>query len=271
VTAAPLKCFFYREPGKLNFGDDLSPVIVEYVSGRRCVYSEPHSADLAAIGSIIDIALKPRVTVFRSLAVKMLGRQRLPVWGSGILQPALISAKARSTSHLNFLAVRGKLTANLLSQKSVPLGEPGLFLGEYFQERKKSVRLGIVPHYVDAKLNSFSEFAKRFPKAKIINVRMEPLEVARQISECEIVLSSSLHGLVAADAFGIPNSRVKFSDALLGGDWKFNDYASAISRHDIAPINLSGDKIEEVVRSQDTAYWKNMPELLQKLRKSLII
>jgi hypothetical protein len=38
------------------------------------------------------------------------------------------------------------------------------------------------------------------------------------------VLSSSLHGLIAADALGVPNAWIGLSDALRGGDFKFRDY-----------------------------------------------
>ena len=35
-----------------------------------------------------------------------------------------------------------------------------------------------------------------------------------------------MHGLLAADAIGIPNAWLKLSDRLRGGDFKFQDYYS---------------------------------------------
>jgi pyruvyltransferase len=267
VSPTPLKCYYWQRPGSKNFGDELSPIIVEYVSGRRCVYSEPQKADIAAIGSIIDATLQRRPKILRSLDVLLATRSRIAIWGSGILEPSSVS---KTFFHLDFLAVRGKLTASLLNQNSLPFGDPALFVGEYFQERKKSCALGIVPHYVDANTKELADLVARFPAARVIDVAQDPMEVTRQISECEMILSSSLHGLVVADAFGIPNARLKFSD-LWGGDWKFNDYASGINRTNIEPINLNGTLIELTLRSQNTEHWKSLPEVRRKLRNALVI
>ena len=42
-----------------------------------------------------------------------------------------------------------------------------------------------------------------------------------------MVLSSSLHGLVAADSFGVPNRHIVLSHKPKGDGFKFDDYYSA--------------------------------------------
>ena len=48
-----------------------------------------------------------------------------------------------------------------------------------------------------------------------------------EIAQSEMILSSSLHGLIIADAFRIPNKRIYFTEAPLGSGIKFDDYYSA--------------------------------------------
>jgi pyruvyltransferase len=50
-----------------------------------------------------------------------------------------------------------------------------------------------------------------------------------EILECEFIASSSLHGLIASDSYGIPNVRLKISDQIIGGDFKFEDYYEGVS------------------------------------------
>ena len=69
------------------------------------------------------------------------------------------------------------------------------------------------------------------PTIKAINPRDEPLKVVAEIGACRRIVTSSLHGMVVADAFGIPR-RVEISNVLRteteGGDFKFRDYSLAI-------------------------------------------
>ena len=58
-------------------------------------------------------------------------------------------------------------------------------------------------------------------------VGRDPLEVIREIATCERIVSSSLHGLVTADAFGIPR-RWQLSERVRGAAFKFRDYAAAL-------------------------------------------
>ena len=74
----------------------------------------------------------------------------------------------------------------------------------------------------------WSQFADRYPaQVTVINVRRHPSAVIRDIASCGAILSSSLHGLVVADSYGIPAAWTSGSPPLTGGDFKFQDYASA--------------------------------------------
>src|SRR5690606_5762303 len=88
---------------------------------------------------------------------------------------------------------------------------------------EKGDAIGFLPHGTSLKR------MKTLPKTiKLIDVRRPPREVLREIGSCRLVLSESLHGLIAADAFEIPNIWVVPNPEMIGGTFKFNDYFSAL-------------------------------------------
>ena len=65
---------------------------------------------------------------------------------------------------------------------------------------------------------------------KIIDICAGEKEFINELLEVENVISSSLHGLIMADAYGIPNARVNISNKLIGGHFKFKDYCLSVGR-----------------------------------------
>ena len=51
----------------------------------------------------------------------------------------------------------------------------------------------------------------------------------RELAACASIVTTSLHGLVTADSFGIPAVWTVLEPALSGGDFKFRDYESVIT------------------------------------------
>ena len=128
--------------------------------------------------------------------------------------------------------VRGIFSLNRLRKKlsmpfaDVPLGDPGL-LSSYLIESStisKKYRLGIIPHYVDSKSPLLNRI--NISNSVIIDVCQDPEAVLLQMQQCELIISSAMHGLIAADSLRIPNRRMVLSDNVIGGDYKFNDYYS---------------------------------------------
>lgn len=124
--------------------------------------------------------------------------------------------------------VRGVWTLGKLMRfvnvKNVLVGDPGLLLPYYYNPKpEKKYKVGITPHIMDYERSKDSNHF-------VIDLRMgdetisEAVErVIYQICQCESILSSSLHGLVVAKAYGIP-AEYFHSASLIGDGFKFRDF-----------------------------------------------
>lgn len=114
-----------------NVGDELSPLLVEKVSGRSVEKTSVEDCNLVAIGSILERIVDARRD------------QPLWVWGSGFIKEG---GKVESTM-LRCAAVRGPLTAKRLVSEVRPqvLGDPGI-LADRLLRRPVQIRweIGIV-------------------------------------------------------------------------------------------------------------------------------
>ncbi len=140
------------------------------------------------------------------------------------------------------LAVRGKLTRQKLLDQGIDCpenyGDPGLLLSKMYPKPEpfEKWQLGIIPHYVDYDSKTVENLAKQ--SIFIINI-LDPLpSIIYQINQCERIISSSLHGLIFADSYGIPNKWVKLSDKIKGNGFKYRDYFSSCGREDTNPIEI---------------------------------
>lgn len=227
------------EHGKKNFGDWLSPVLVAAVAGKPVTYSALDKCDLVGIGSILH-RLKNHFWT-----------HRVHVWGSG-----LIEQRPPFRSPHIFHAVRGKSTAAAIKNQNIKaMGDPGLLSDMLLPERRrdKRFRIGIVPHYVDQRNPAIVEFTKQ-AGVTFIDIFCETLDFIEQVDRCEFILSSSLHGLIIADALGIPNGWIKLSDNVRGNDFKFSDYYSVFGLEKIVPLPFTAKSTPIEVEGWCSAY-----------------
>lgn len=221
-----------------NWGDALNAYLISRVSGKEVVhygsyYNTGWKPTLAGIGSILD-----------NNAVK-----NLVVWGSGFKSEAAVMR----VNPVTVCAVRGQLTRKKLLQAGLACpevyGDPAIALPRFYQSKitKPSFRLGIIPHYVD-KVDSRVLALSRQPGVKVIDVLSDIEDFVDQLCACEVIMSSSLHGLIAADAYGRPRIWMKLSDRIAGDSFKFNDYFSSTSEPTIQAVTLSGnERVEDLV------------------------
>jgi len=198
-----------------NFGDQLNRDIAKYYKLDVDFSSMQHEASVQgpgifALGSILDRASD----FFRGWIV-----------GSGFMD----ADSRKAFYHADVHAVRGRFTAErILTHSRLPLFDPGVLISKIFPASEKRFKLGIVPHYADRNNQQIQSLLKRHHESILmINVQNSPSVVAHQISSCEHIVSSSLHGLVTAHSYGIPCAWLKLSDKVSGDGFKFHDYMSA--------------------------------------------
>lgn len=254
----PLKLYWWRynPPNQLNFGDEITPLIIKEVFGRQCTWTNPKECEIVGVGSIIEI-----------LQRQSKGKD-INVWGSGFIN----EGDKNKLQNLHFFAVRGKLSLDRVNGEKIVLGDPGL-LASYLlnSQPRKKYRLGIVPHYVDLDSRVVKELSKQ-KGVKIINPLSAPKEVTHDIAASECIVSSSLHGLIVADSVGTPNAHLKLSDGLTGGLYKFKDYYSVFpgpSRHVLLRPNDVSNKNAGIIAQKTSQLYKK-PDNLDSLKQSLI-
>lgn len=229
TNLAPIPIHFFRHESFFNLGDELAPYILEKFCGQNLEKVNPGRNEhaLFSVGSILSDACFKTQTI----------------WGSG-----LIAAQARPKVMPNILAVRGPLTARVLQiDGKVPLGDPALLLPDIFQPQRsteKKIKLGIIPHYIDQK-DFVSRFVSQGEKSYIIlNIASDKVEeFISRVVECDFIVSSSLHGVIIAQAYNIPAVWVEFSDKVIGSGFKFFDYFHSVGVAPYKPKRFVDGKI----------------------------
>lgn len=192
---------------------------------RWSVYEE---AELIATGSILGKA-----------------RASMSVFGSGAM-----TERAAPHPEARLWAVRGPRSLEVARRAGADvsktvLGDPALLLPlVHAPPVSPEHPLALVPHYVDREV---ATTLTPPPGSRFVNVlRADPLEVVDEIRSCEAVVSSSLHGLVVAQAYGIPFAWLRLSDKLNGDDTKFYDFAEAVGV-DLKPHATLAQAYEDLV------------------------
>jgi pyruvyltransferase len=197
--------YWWRGAGNKNFGDVLGPELVKKFSRYDVEWAAPEDSELVVIGSILEHLPKG--------------------YGGTVAGIGVAHRKTRkSLESANVLALRGMLTWEATGIKSVPLlADPGLIAPDLINKMpEKEYEVGVISHYSD---NSF----QAGPRDLVIDIR-DPIEdVIINAAKCKKIVASSLHGLILADALGLPRMWKKYS-RVQGAGYKFHDYASSLDQ-----------------------------------------
>lgn len=238
--------FFYRSSIKAywyennhNFGDILNPLFIQKLSDKKAIWINPdlyHYKNYLIIGSILDRANSNSV-----------------IWGAGF-----ISKEAKcSEKPSKVCAVRGPLTRKKLLESGIECpevyGDPALLLPTFYKPKStKKYKLGIIAHYIDRHHSWLEQIND--PEILILDIQSaNPYDFVDQVYSCEKIASSSLHGLIVADAYAIPSLWLEFSDNVVGKGFKFLDYFASVKRQDTDPYIINEDtSIDELMNSFST-------------------
>jgi hypothetical protein len=222
-NTTPLRVHWWKaEP---NFGDAINPLIVGHVAGRPVEHMGPRRAEMFAIGSMLQV-------VKRTQKEPRTSGEKLCVWGTGLLNPIF---GHDFLDNVELALVRGPITAALLKREMKRFGDPGLLINEVLPfDGTRQDRIGIVPHLSLMEDPELLAFVASDPAYLLIDPRDDKAQVCLEIASCAHVFASSLHGLIVADAYGIPNTWIEPK----GQSWlKYLDYAASIGRRDMtAPL-----------------------------------
>lgn len=236
-----------------NWGDDVNAVLCKLISGKEVLpyqYSWLNKPHFLCIGSIIQwYSAKDAI-----------------IWGSGLLQ---------YTKGINppkkVLAVRGPLTRQCLLDNGIECpeiyGDPALLFPEYYRPTiHKQYHVGIICH------QSETEFLKKKvgtdSRFLFIDVRHygKWTDFIDKILSCTVVLSSSLHGVIVADAYDIPNQWCQFTDYVSeNAGFKFKDYFLSVCKHIDSPLKVDLDDEVETIENGVMSVWEPPKIDIQKL------
>ena len=230
--------------GNRNFGDWIGPYIVQQVTGRPTVNVGSSPGVLITAGSILNWATAGAI-----------------VWGSGVA-----NRNDAVDPRADILAVRGPVSRRVALRCGAKCpqvyGDPALLLPRFIPKPDGiQFDIGIVPHYADYPV--ISQFFSGIEGIEIIDVLRPVPDVVADIASCETILSSSLHGLIIADAYDIPSRWVKFSNSVLGDGTKFQDHFLACGREMQEPHEVRYDQpLPPVLPAADT-------DVIEQLREGL--
>ena len=199
-----------------NFGDLLGPLVVQLVLASGGVISGVGSSRLLSVGSITHFAQENDV-----------------MWGSGINGKRL-DYTPRGVS-LDIRAVRGPWSAAELTSKGyrVPevYGDPALLLGKVMPEVPRFSHLAgrrlLVPNMNDLELYRSLEPEALDADLTVLDPSSPVHVMLSAIAHADLVIGSSLHAIILADAYGVP---ARFIRSSVEPEFKYVDYLLGTGR-----------------------------------------
>lgn len=214
-----------------NFGDALNVPLVEFLSGKKVLYSKfineekiEKFAKYAVIGSVIQSVKNNTI-----------------IWGAGFIKEDI----EKHPKNPSIQAVRGPKTRKLFLERGINCpeiyGDPALLLPYIYKPFvEKKYKYGLIPHIVDKDSSWILKNSQRKDVLLIdLEVGQDYNKVVDELLSCEFIFTSSLHGLIIAYAYGIPYRHIRISDKIIGGNFKFDDFHLSVNKTVRDPYHIN--------------------------------
>lgn len=232
-----VKSWWWRPQSRANpynIGDETTSFVLDRLFDVTAERVEVPESQLVGAGSILQNAWAQK------------SAKVCHIVGAGFIMP---QPHRPVPAHLAIHSVRGYLSRESLdtaSKSAISVGDPGLLASEIATKkpRRPKFSYGVIPHISALATGEWKGANDLMPNSTTIDVRTTDIEAfLAAMQECEVIVSQSLHGLIFADALGIPNTWAGDWDSPLpgGNNFKFFDYFSSVSRphHLMTPPGLT--------------------------------
>lgn len=227
-----------------NWGDDINTFLLEILFRKKIS---------PLYFSSIAMRFNKKNYLIIGSTITMLTNKNTIIGGAGVID----NKASLPDKPLKVLAVRGPLSREYLLRKGVECpeiyGDPAMLMKYIYKPKQtqNKYKLGIIPHYDDYDNPLLDTFKKH---SDILFIKMEGYnkwtDVIDQIVNCEYIISSSLHGLIMAETYDIPNLWIEISGKLLGGHFKFHDFFQSIGYDRQAPFPIKGKTIKQILATK---------------------
>lgn len=223
----------YAWTGKIrpyNWGDYMNLILAGFISHKKVIPQQIYDAghSIAMVGSILPWAMDKHTII----------------WGSGCLD-SNDEGWQFVEKPFKVCAVRGPLTREILLKHGIECpeiyGDPMLCLPRFYYPRfEKTTKIVIIPHV--SCINKAYELCAEYPaQVTILNPGTFDTwnEFVDTIASARFVFSASLHGLIVADAYGVPNTWITFpGHTHPDNNFKFHDYFASVNKECNQPVRI---------------------------------
>lgn len=227
-----------------NVGDLLSKVIFDLLLRYKGVKSlcSHQTFRVSFLGSVIQFLTGNAI-----------------VYGSGFLYESVVSKFALEKVKLDIRAVRGPNTKRMLENAGyiVPeiYGDPAILLPMFYQPKIATVKKDyiVIPHW--RKTQDY--YSKKYPVLSTLTSDWQ--HFIDEIVSSNLVISASLHGVIIAEAYGIP--AILLADTEKNDLFKYEDYYLSTGRTNFV-----------IAKDVEEALQLDTPEVpdIKKMQKQLL-